>query len=151
MPTRRTLAVLLLLLVLGGVTWSSAQQGRSSSLTAQDYIDIQQLYAAYNNAFDGGRAEAYAQLFTPDGTFNDLTGHDALVAFVTRQRGSTQRHWNSNLTITGTPEGASGSVYLLLVDVAARPPALVTAASYQDTLVKTADGWRFKKRHVTGP
>src|SRR5206468_614721 len=99
-----------------------------------------QLYASYNNAFDGGNAEAYAQLFTPDGTFNEVIGHDALIAFVKRRSVPTQRHWNTNLTITGTPEGARGSVYLLLVDVGMRPPAIVIAASYIDTLVKSPDG-----------
>jgi hypothetical protein len=83
------------LLVFGRATWSYAQQGRNSSLTAQDHIDIQQLYAAYNNAFDGGNAEAYAPLFTPDGTFNDIAGRDALVAFVKR---GPSRH-----NATGTP------------------------------------------------
>jgi hypothetical protein len=53
--------------------------------------------------------------------------------------------------ITGTPEGANGSVYLLLVDVGVSPPAPVIAARYVDTLVKTPDGWRFKMRHLTGP
>jgi hypothetical protein len=101
MPTRRVLVLLAILLVLGGVTSSCARQASSASLTAQDYIDIQQLYAAYNNAFDGGNAEAYAQLFTPDRMFNDLAGRGALVASVKRQHVSTQRHWNSNLNDHG--------------------------------------------------
>lgn len=149
MSTRHILAAVFLILSCGAFTWSHAQQ-RTMSLNAQDYMDITQLYAAYNNAIDGGNADAYAKLFTPDGAFNDLVGRDALVAFVKRRAASTQRHWNSNLVIAPTPEGANGSVYLLLVDVAAKPPAIVLAASYVDTLVKTPDGWRFKKRHVTG-
>ena len=136
--------------VVVGFSGTQAQQTKAL-FTAQDYIDITQLYAAYNNAIDGGYAEKYADLFTPDGAFNDLVGREALVAFVKRRGETTQRHWNANLTITPTPEGANGTVYLLLVDVAAKPPAIALAASYVDTLVKTSDGWRFKKRHVTGP
>jgi hypothetical protein len=82
MLARRALVLLAILLPLGDVTSSCARQASSTSLTAQDHIDIQQLYAAYNNAFDEGNGEAYAQLFTPDGMFNDLAGRDALVAFV---------------------------------------------------------------------
>jgi uncharacterized protein (TIGR02246 family) len=120
----------------------------AQTLSTQDYIDIQQLYARYNVALDGGDAEGYANLFTPDGVFNTSKGRDALIAFVkgSAAKGGTTRHWNTNLVITPTPEGASGTVYLFLMDVAARPPAISLAARYQDVLVKTAQGWRFKQR-----
>jgi len=138
-------------LLLGSVAIGYAQQHK---LTADDYIEIQQLYAQYNNAIDSGDAEGYAGTFIPEGVFNSFNGHDALVNFIHRWRenmkGGNMRHWNTNLTITGTPEGASGSVYLLLVDVSVRPPAISTAAKYEDQLVKTAQGWRFKKRVTKG-
>jgi len=125
-------------------------QPRKGSLTADDYIEIQQLYAQYNNAIDSGDAEGYAGRYTPDGVFNTFAGHDALVGFIHRWKesmnGGNMRHWNTNLAITGTPEGANGSVYLLLVDVSVRPPVIRTAAKYEDQLVKTPQGWRFKKR-----
>jgi hypothetical protein len=123
-------------------------QGRK--LTADDYVEIQQLYAQYNNAIDSGDAEGYAATFTQDGVFNTFNGHEALVGFIHRWResmnGANMRHWNSNLLITGTPEGANGSVYLLLVNIGVRPPAISTAAKYEDQLVRTPQGWRFKKR-----
>jgi len=146
MPKRNALAVLLLSIVLGGVAWLHAQQNGRGALTTQDYIDIQQLYARYNHAIDGGDAEAYAALFTPDGSFNNNNGHDALVAFIKTRNGANLRHWNTNLTITGTPEGASGSVYLMFLNVGVRPPVVTGAGKYEDALVKTAQGWRFKKR-----
>jgi hypothetical protein len=142
-----------LALSLGGVMLSHAQP-RKSSLTADDYLEIQQLYAQYNNAIDSGDAEGYAGTFTADGVFNTFNGHDALVGFIHRWRdnmkGANMRHWNTNLAINGTPEGASGSVYLLLVDVSVRPPVITTAAKYEDQLVKTPQGWRFKKRVTKG-
>lgn len=151
MPKRKTLAVLVLSIVLSGVTWVYARQSRTAgSLTTQDYIDIQQLYARYNNAIDGGDAEGYAATFVADGVFNTFTGHDALVGFINEWRdkrnGTSRRHWNTNLTISGTPEGASGSVYLMLLDVSVRPPVIASTAKYEDALVKTPQGWRFKKR-----
>src|SRR2546428_6419425 len=125
MAKRTILDVTVLAIVISSVTWLSAQQTKSSrSLAAQDYVEIQQLYARYNNAIDSGDAEGYAGTFAADGTFNNLTGHDALVGFINEWRdkrnGLQRRHWNTNLTITPTPDGASGSVYLMLVDVSAR-------------------------------
>lgn len=148
---QRMLALVALSAAVTGLSYLFAQQRKSSSsLSADDYVEIQQLYARYNNAIDSGDAEGYAATFVPDGTFNTFNGHDALVEFIHNWRekmgGANRRHWNSNLTITPTPEGASGTVYLLLIDVGARPPAIAAAAKYEDQLVKTAQGWRFKKR-----
>ena len=56
------------------------------------------------------------------------------------------RHWYSNLTITPTAAGANGSVYVLQIDITAKPPAISTYSRYDDTLVKTPQGWRFKTR-----
>jgi hypothetical protein len=141
-------AVLLLVLV-GGGAWAYAQSGGSKSLTAQDYADIQQLYARYNWAIDAGDIEGYVALYTPDGSFNTFNGADGLRTFMKDRPAGSRRHWNSNLVITPSPEGASGKVYLLLVDVAAKPPAISAAARYQDVLVKTGSGWRFKKRQTS--
>jgi hypothetical protein len=137
-------------LLAAGVAIGYGQQLKSS-LTADDYIEIQQLYTRYNMMIDSGDAEGYAATFTPDGAFNAFNGHDALIGFIHgRMNGGNMRHWNTNLAITGTPEGANGSVYLLLVDVSVRPPVLSTAAKYEDQLVKTPAGWRFKKRVTKG-
>jgi hypothetical protein len=134
-------------MIAGSLSTAFAQQRK---LSADDYVEIQQLYARYNNAIDSGDAEGYAATFTPDGVFNTFNGHDALVGFIKAWRekmgGANRRHWNTNLLITPTAEGASGSVYLFLMDVSTRPPTVATAAKYDDQLVKTADGWRFKKR-----
>ncbi|MFN7917913.1 MAG: nuclear transport factor 2 family protein [Vicinamibacterales bacterium] len=128
-------------------------QATVRTLSTQDYLDIQQLYARYNHAIDTGNAEAWADTFTPDGTFNtQWKNRDGLIAFIHRwveqSNGANRRHWNSNLLVTPTPEGANGSVYLLLMDVGARPPAAVSHMKYTDTLVKTPQGWRFKTRVV---
>jgi len=117
---------------------------------ADDYVEIQQLYARYNVAIDSGDGEGWAATFIPEGVFNTFNGHDALVGFIKtwreRMNGGNMRHWNSNLVITPAPGGATGTVYLLLVNVGVRPPVIAQAATYQDELVKTAQGWRFKKR-----
>ena len=140
--------MLLLVVACGGVTSSYAQQGGSSSLTADDYVEIQQLYTRYNYAIDDGEVEAYVAFYTSDGSFNDFSGHDGLRTFMNGRTGGTRRHWNTNLVIKPTPEGASGAVYLMFLDVGVQPPAVTGAGRYEDTLVKTAEGWRFKTRRT---
>src|SRR5271170_3142703 len=120
------------------------------ALSAQDNIEIQQLYARYNIAIDSGDAEGWAATFTPDGVFNTFAGHDALVGFIKTWReklgGATRKHWNNNLQITGNSKEASATVYLMLVDFSTKPPSILMSSSYTDSLVKTKDGWRFTKR-----
>jgi len=148
----RRMLVLAVVVIAGGTAWLSAQ-GAAKNFTAQDFVDIQQLYAKYNWSLDAGDAEAYASTFTPDGTFNNNVGHDAIVKFANTFHGGMGahvKHWNTNLMITPTAEGAAGQVYLVLVDFATKPPTIATSASYADELVKTAQGWRFKKRQTKG-
>ena len=126
----------------------------AGSLSAQDYFEIQQLYANYNIAIDSGDGEAWAATFTQDGVFNTFAGHDALVGFVKMWReklsGATRKHWNNNLRITGDGKQASGYVYLMLVDIGTKPVSIIATATYTDSLIKTKDGWRFTKRTTKG-
>lgn len=128
----------------------AASSVQAADLTPKDYVEIEQLYVQYNIAIDSGDAEGYANTFTPDGAFNRFAGRDALVAFVgtwrEKMNGANRRHWNTNLRIVGTPEGANGSVSLMVLDVGTKPASIVTTGMYSDALVKTKDGWRFKQR-----
>ena len=151
MLIRKTLAVVAIALVAGAACLGA--QAGSKMLTAQDFVDIQQLYAKYNWTLDAGDAEGYASTFTPDGVFNNNVGHDAIVTFANTFHaglGAHVHHWNTNLMIVPTAEGATGSVYLVLVDFATKPASIATSATYADELVKTAQGWRFKKRATKG-
>jgi hypothetical protein len=137
---------------------AAAADAGAPKLTADDYIEIQQLYANYVHALDQGEGERFASTFVLDGEFtggrgpgrgsearNPIQGEDALVKMGSRG-GSC--HFNANLVITPTPEGAKGSVYLLLFNVRNIPATITETAIYDDTLVKTPQGWRFKKRVV---
>src|SRR5215470_6263564 len=146
----RLLAAVFGLLVIS-MTMVHAQ--KAPALTTQDYNDIQQLYARYNLAIDGGNGEAWAATFTPDGVFNTTNkGHDALVQFIKDWRekrdGANRRHLNSNMVLTPTPDGANGSIYLLLLNVGVRPATIATTGIYEDGLLRTPQGWRFKSRIV---
>ena len=148
----RTVLTFVAAAVLSGGGWAHAQGG-AKALSADDLVEIQQLYAKYNWTIDAGDAEGYASTFTPDGVFNNNVGHDAIVKFAITFHnglGSHVRHWNTNLMIQPTPTGASGQVYLVLVDFATKPASIVASASYSDELVRTAQGWRFTKRTTKG-
>src|SRR4051812_19946773 len=146
-------AALLIATVIVAGSWAFAQQPASKSFSAQDFVDIQALYAKYNWALDSGDSQGYANTFTPDGVFNTNNGHDAIVKFADGFHagvGAHLKHWNTNLMITPSATGATGQVYLVLVDYATKPASIFTSANYADELVKTAQGWRFKKRQTKG-
>ncbi|MGH9140608.1 MAG: nuclear transport factor 2 family protein [Vicinamibacterales bacterium] len=148
----RTLSALLVV-ALCAATAPLAAQKSTGKLTSDDLVEIQQLYARYNWTLDAGDAEGYASTFTPDGVFNNNVGHDAIVKFANSFHaglGAHVHHWNTNLLILPTVDGASGQVYLVLVDFATKPATIATSATYTDALVKTAQGWRFKKRATKG-
>jgi hypothetical protein len=151
MPRRMLVLIAMLVVLPGFVAVGYAQE--KGSLAPADYIQIQQLYAQYNDAIDSGDAEAFAATFTPDGSFNDLHGHDALVGFVhywrDKMNGAGLRHWNTNLVINPTAQGAAGSVYLMLINIGVQPPVIAIAAKYHDQLVKTPEGWKFERRVTT--
>jgi 3-phenylpropionate/cinnamic acid dioxygenase small subunit len=127
-------------------------------VSSDDYIEIQQLYAHYCHALDMGSGEAFAACFTPDGEFtggrgpgkanDDRTPRKGTAALTQMGNTSGTRHFNVNLVLTRTPEGAKGSCYLLLYSARTTPDAWVEVAVYNDWLVKTGEGWKFKKRVV---
>ncbi len=118
------------------------------TLSTQDYIDIEQVYAKYCQAVDAGNWDLLRSVFTPTGGLNKGTV-DGLIESVKAQIASTNgggRHWNTNLIITPTPEGAKGRVYMMVLETASNPPNIRPTGIYEDTLVKTAGGWRFDRR-----
>ncbi len=140
-------------------TWLVTPKG--PALSAPDLLEIQSLYTQYNWSLDTGDAEAWAATFTPEGVFTIVdqgtaginAGHEALRKFATgfhANLGAHVKHWNTNLMITPSATGATGQVYLVLVDFATKPASLLASSTYSDELVKTKVGWRFTNRTVKG-
>ena len=150
--SRATFMVSVLSLAIGvaGVTWGYAQQRMAAAaLTPQDYLDIQRLYAVYNRTLDAGDAQAFASTFTADGVLAGSVGREALMKSVTDAQARWKGQWRhlySNLVIEPTPTGANGSSFLFAYDVTTKPATFANTGIYEDTLVKTRDGWRFKTR-----
>ena len=153
-------AVLMMALVIGvaGSPSARAQQKVSGgTLTAADYVEIQQLVARYAYAVDthADNGYAYADLFTPDGVFGKTRGREALAELARttqKERGGPAftRHFLTNVIIYPTPEGARGNQYLMALDVSegGKPSSVVHGGRYDDEYVKTPAGWRFKSRQL---
>jgi hypothetical protein len=133
---------------------------KQSSLTASDYLQIEQLVSSYGHALDSGygkgeNGEAYANLYTPEAAFGGAVGHDQLVTLGKIQpRGPDYvRHYLTNHVIEPTPDGARGKEYLAVIDVGenGRVSSLFLGGHYEEAYEKTAEGWRFKSRRLTPP
>ena len=160
---RKWLALAVLAAGVGFVV-VQAQQKKPSSLTALDYAEIQQLYAHYAYAYDSGALDDYTSMFTPDGefvitggqTFKGSTRLAQLARSGPTGAGSpvknrlTLSHFTTNVAIDSAPDGARGRAYLAVIEVRKGGERYVRSSGlYEDALVKTADGWRFKSRVYT--
>ena len=146
------------------VSTSHADETQARGINVEDRTQILDLIAKYGHYFDIREPEAWASLFTADGELSFplstdplgpryvIKGHDQLVAFAA---------YNAQIDQVG--------IHLpgptILVDagkrrVLARTPVILGLVKtnaffgatfngygvYEDELVKTKSGWRFKKR-----
>ncbi len=148
---------------------------KMTTLTALDYIEIQQLVNRYAFAIDtcSNNGYDYADLYTPDGVFywgvgsRKSVGREQLAEAAGGGKNGCQKlqratpdkplatHTTVNLIIEPSPEGATGKSYLVypgVLGIASDPTHSGHVGGYQDVYVKTANGWRFKSRlHVFPP
>lgn len=149
-------------LVVGALAFAAAQAQqrttKASTLAPTDYAEIQQLYAHYAFAYDTGDVDQYARLFTPDGVFiiTDGETYKGTERLTQLARGNgkknrfTLNHFTTNVAIAPSSEGATGRAYLAVIDVRKGGERWVRSTGlYEDSLVKTAEGWRFKSRLYT--
>jgi len=141
-----------------GFGWEFAAAAESKPrLTVQDYIDIYNLYGIYTRYFDMGADDGlrYASTFTVDGEFGQngtRVGREAQKAAfrssddMLKRDGRSRRHTTTNIVVLPSAEGARGSAYLLIYNITAVPPFVEGGGLYDDWLVKTSDGWKFRKR-----
>ena len=149
---------LLVIAALAPLAYAQSK-GRHASLGADDYAEIQRLYARYAWALDSraGNGAAYASVYTPDGEFvygtTKTVGRDKLAVQFGSSRNPSAKvsphHFVTNLMISPTEGGARGSAYVLVVTAgeAGKAPS-IAGGTYSDLLVKTGEGWRFKRREI---
>ena len=152
-----------------GVGYLAAQDREGAGrLTAQDRLDIQDLYWVYAHGQNFADARLFASAFTADGVFRvsptqAAVGRDAIAkqiagSFAGKTGDSGRRHWQNAWRITPSPEGARGRVYWLVFDVGKgdqvpglpvdgpRAPSFRSTGYYEDVYAKTPEGWRIKSR-----
>lgn len=125
-------------------------------LAPADYIEISQLYGLYARDVDPGSPRNAAWLFVDDAVFAvpgsvELEGREKLVGFYEKIRADQakgMRHFNTTYVIYRDGEEAVASGYMLWVSKpsAAAPWEVSGTGTYEDRLVRTEAGWRFKKR-----
>jgi hypothetical protein len=131
------------------------------TLTTDDRVAIQTLYATYNHAVDiTGDAAGVTACFVETGAVYDhgrlgrYEGREAIERFmqsaIDEQEGGFQ-HWNDNLLVEGEGSRATATAYVMTVDCRAEQPVLARASLYRDALVRTEAGWRFESRRVGYP
>jgi hypothetical protein len=155
-----------LIAVMAAAVPIAALAQQKPSLTAMDYIEIQQLVAKYarfidtcsNNGYD------YADLFTADGRFVPVINGKTTAGIQGRERlaevsgGGARgcknvgwieqgvRHLYPNHVIEPTADGAKGTVDMLMIGLGGDPNKIQYDGHYEDIYVKTPQGWRFKQR-----
>lgn len=161
------------LVLVAGAAPAQQNDSAPATLTAMDYIEIQQLNERYVHAIDNciENGYEYASLYTRDGVFVDLWSDAGVEQGGIRWQGPAKlmevsgggvqgcKGWTrraeaisymiAGLVITPSPEGATSKSYLFAVGVGGDPRAVEREGSYEDVYVKTPEGWRFKVRaHV---
>jgi hypothetical protein len=132
------------------------QAQKAPSLTPLDYEEIRNLYGRYTHAFDGFDGKALADTYTSDGAFTTggrtTQGREQLMAQPKAPAPGRPmiKHLPANIVIDPAPGGAKGMAYVFVLTVeAGKPPAFMAGGRYDDVIVKTSEGWRFKQRTFT--
>jgi hypothetical protein len=154
-----------LLVAVRPLSTLGARAQKPMTLTAMDYIEIQQLVAKYakfidscsNNGYD------YADLYTADGIFMpSINGKPSPASRGARSwprcRAAGQRLQERRLDPAGRAaplseprhrgdaRGAKGTVDMLMIGLGGDPNKIQYDGHYEDIYVKTPQGWRFKQR-----
>lgn len=132
--------------------------GRKDVLGAADFVAIKQLYllgnVALDSAADGGRR--FADTFTSDGVLVNgalrAQGTEAIARVAAAVTPGLHR-WISNITAVPAKGGAAGRAYGFRLGLKGEPGVpenrLEEMVLYEDQLVKTPQGWRFRERRTT--
>ena len=160
MAARTWFAIVALCGVVAAASWGYTQQRRDPTITAQDFVEIQQLLWRNHQGFDFANrdnGEMWVSTFTPDAELDSpgpgrvIVGEKAIrQAALDYFKDDPQRrirHWTSTFLVAPTPEGATLTAFWMITTSSGGGPLrLGGTGRYESTLVKTDDGWRLKRR-----
>lgn len=119
----------------------------------RDRFEIRELTARYNRASDTGDGEGFAGTFTADGVLvmagqTLCTGAGELVAFAGKPRGTVHVTTDSVISLDGDEATQECTLILFRRARDGSSVRLETTGRYEDELVRTQGGWRFRRRSV---
>jgi hypothetical protein len=131
-------------------------------ITAQDHAEIHDLVAAYCLTTDNADADGFMQTWVPpadfggydSGAFGKMDTWEAMYAFEKEHVGpggmaNGNRHLALNIRVVPVSATEALVTHDMVVIAVAEPPRIVATGRYDDSVVvKTAAGWRFKRRRL---
>jgi hypothetical protein len=119
---------------------------------------IRELLARYCFLLDGFRLGEFASLFTADGEWisrnGDAKGPEAIERLLRGlvpepAPGRRRKHFTANIVIELAGDSATVVSNFLVVRDSEAGPLIAVAGTYDDTVVRTAEGWKFKSRRLS--
>jgi len=152
-------------LALGGASFMESKAMADTTvsgarLSAEDRLDIIDLFARYSWCYDCSDAEGYAATFTPDGVIEAFgaeaaRGRGAIAVFVKKliasNRGDNDwQHLNNHHHFRATPEGATVYSYWTVIEgnEAEKRHGVHSFGYYVTDCVKQGGEWFIKKRSI---
>ena len=120
-----------------------------------DEDQVRRVLATYGDCYDGGRADAWADLFTEDGRFavaGQVTeGRSAIRAYMERAQAEHGRgiHVTSDPVVDVEGDEATATSAYVYVRPGDGGPVTAAAGRYRDRLVRVGGRWRIRERAVS--
>jgi 3-phenylpropionate/cinnamic acid dioxygenase small subunit len=124
----------------------------------EDKDAIRELLARYCFLLDGYKLKEFAALFAADGEWISRNGKAAGREAIERllrglvpepAPGKRRKHYTTNIIIDLTGDSATVASNFLVVRDSESGPTISVAGTYDDTVVRTAEGWKFKSRRLS--
>lgn len=115
----------------------------------EDLVEIHQLLAKYAVTITQGDVQGLVEVFTPDGTYSAFGDTYTLNRFPVLVDAAPKGLFMTGTALVDLVEGAdtaSGTQPLCFIEHAKHDMRI---GYYNDTYVRTADGWRLKTRAMT--
>jgi 3-phenylpropionate/cinnamic acid dioxygenase small subunit len=126
--------------------------------TLADKDAIHELLARYCFLLDGYRLREFGALFTADGEWSsrngNATGPEAIERLLRGMvpepaPGARRKHFTTNIIIGLAGDSAAVISNFLVVRDSPSGPAIAVAGTYDDVVVRTSEGWKFKSRKLS--
>jgi hypothetical protein len=119
---------------------------------------IRELLARYCFLLDGFRLGEFAALFIADGEWisrnGNATGSEGIERLLRGlvpepAPGKRRKHFTANIIIELAGDSATVISNFLVVRDSPTGPTIAVAGTYDDTVVRTSDGWKFQSRRLS--